>query len=561
VVRFLPSLSFSNLLERVNTSLFLFACQSVMKVYGFVAGLVWLATLACNVLAEPTWHNLTISAPRYGRYLYRAESKEAFLWQADTAWEMFHRLNKTSIDFYLRTRASQGFNVVQSVVIAELNGTTHPNFYGALPFNDSDPTQPNEEYFELVDWAVDLAASYGILVALVPTWGMYVNGGWHTTTPIFNETSARAWGEYIGARYPGLPKILGADSNTIWTRNMSEVQSVYAEDPDADLVSVMALLEDTTTVWASLRAGLVDAEAAQGYESVVLYHPTAGWIVKPEVTPKAYGHNMLPNEEDRVSVDACQSGHSTPDPTSTFDIVSAFDSTKNYENIAEMRDAFTGPVLDLENHYEGAHDGFNLAKVMWNASHVRTGLYHGVYGGATGFTYGANSVWQMYEPEDELLRASDYYPPQINQNASGSWRRDIDFEGAWQIQYVTKPLQGLATATLEQLEPARELLASPSNHTGQSVNTFEGTQYISVLASAARDRYFAYTGHGDAFSLNLALGAEARTGSAQWFSPRDGQYSGASEVSVPAGGSDTRVDFTPPSTGGIDHDWLLIVQF
>ncbi|KAE8886673.1 hypothetical protein PF005_g12895 [Phytophthora fragariae] len=37
-------------------------------------------------------------------------------------------------------------------------------FYGYLPFNNSDPTNPNEAYFELVDWTVDLAASYGILV-------------------------------------------------------------------------------------------------------------------------------------------------------------------------------------------------------------------------------------------------------------------------------------------------------------------------------------------------------------------------------------------------------------
>jgi len=58
-----------------------------------------------------------------------------------------------------------------------------------------------------------------------------------------------------------------------------------------------------------------------------------------------------------------------------------------------MRDKFTGPVLDLENHYEGAHDSFVLTRPIWNASHIRTGLYHGVYGGATGFTYGANSVW------------------------------------------------------------------------------------------------------------------------------------------------------------------------
>lgn len=58
--------------------------------------------------------------------------------------ELTQKLNKTSIDFYLRTPAEQGFNVVQTVVLAELGGTTRANFYGDLPFNNSDTTQPNE---------------------------------------------------------------------------------------------------------------------------------------------------------------------------------------------------------------------------------------------------------------------------------------------------------------------------------------------------------------------------------------------------------------------------------
>ncbi|KAE8884538.1 hypothetical protein PF005_g15938 [Phytophthora fragariae] len=226
-----------------------------------------------------------------------------------------------------------------------------------------------------------------------------------------------------------------------------------------------------------------------------------------------------------------------------------------------MRDKFTGPVLDLENHYECAHDSFSLTRPIWNASEVRTGLYHGVYGGAAGFTYGANSVWQMYEPRADLVSDAVYYDPQINLNATGSWRRDIYFEGATQIQYVTKPLQNLTTDILENLEPARELLASPSGHTGKSVNTYEGTRYISVLASQTGDRYYIYTGHGDSFSIDLGNGSGARTGSASWFSPRDGQYSSNSTVNVPESGNGTRVDFTPPSSGSVDHDWLLVLEF
>eukprot|EP00644_Phytophthora_capsici_P003209 jgi/Phyca11/5719/fgenesh1_pm.PHYCAscaffold_7_\ len=468
-----------------------------MKIQAAVAGLLSLASLTGSTsAADPSWHNLAITAPQYGRYLTRTASNEPFFWQADTAWELVHRLNKTSIDFYLKTRAEQGYNVVQTVLVSELDGTTRPNFYGDLPYNNSDTTKPNEEYFELVDWTVDLAASYGILMALVPTWGMYVNGGWHSTTPIFNESNAYEWGKYVGNRYPGLPKILGGDSNVLWSWNISKVQAAYAEDPDQDLPSLLAPIQDTSSVWASMRAGLKESEKTQNYEAVVIYHPTAGWIVKPEVTPEPYGHNMLGDEEDRMSIDAVQSGHSTPDPTSKFTPAVGWDSTKNYELIATMRDRFTGPVLDLENHYEGAHDSFSLTRQIWNSSQVRTGLYHGVYSGATGFTYGANSVWQI-----------------------------------------------------------------PTGHTGKSVNTYEGTRYISILASKNRDRYYVYTGHGDSFALQLDNGSGVRTGNARWFSPRDGQYTAASTVRVPENGDATRIDFTPPSTGGVDNDWLLVLEF
>eukprot|EP00644_Phytophthora_capsici_P003208 jgi/Phyca11/102730/e_gw1.7.796.1 len=468
-----------------------------MKLQAALAGLLSVAGLANTASAEDSsWHNLAISAPHYGRYLYRTASEEPFFWQADTAWELMHRLNKTSIDFYLKTRAEQGYNVVQTVVISELNGTTRSNFYGHLPFNNSDPSKPNEEYFELVDWTVDLAASYGILIALVPTWGMYVNGGWHSTERIFNESNAYEWGQYIGNRYPGLPKILGGDSNALWSWNVSEVQAAYAEDPDQDLPSLLAPIEDTSAVWASMLHGLKDSEIQHGYDSLVLYHPTNSWIVKPEVTPDPYGHIMLPNEEDRVSIDAVQSGHATPDPTSKFTPIAGWDSTKNYECIHEMRDKFTGPVLDLENHYEGAHDSFVLSRPIWNASYIRTGLYHGVYNGASGFTYGANSVWQI-----------------------------------------------------------------PTGHTGKSVNTYEGTRYISILASQSRDRYYVYTGHGDIFALELDNGSGARSGSSRWFSPRDGQYTANSTVNVPESGNATAIDFTPPSSGGIDNDWVLVLEF
>lgn len=224
-----------------------------------------------------------------------------------------------------------------------------------------------------------------------------------------------------------------------------------------------------------------------------------------------------------------------------------------------MRDGFTGPVLDLENHYEGAHANLDANQPMiWNASQIRTGLYNGVYGGAAGYTYGANSVWQMYEPAADLYRESDYIPPSSGENASSSWRRDLFFEAGKQAQYTTKPLENLTIAELEALEPGRHLLASPSGYTDVAVNAFDRTRFISVLASADNNRFYVYAGHGDAFSLLVGDGSE-RKGIARWFSPRDGEYYNDAVVVVAA--NETRVDFTPPSSGSVDNDWLLVLEF
>src|SRR5579871_356809 len=63
------------------------------------------------------------------RFLVYSDGRP-FFWLGDTAWELFHRLNREEADRYLENRARQGFTVVQAVAVAELDGHTVPNAYG-----------------------------------------------------------------------------------------------------------------------------------------------------------------------------------------------------------------------------------------------------------------------------------------------------------------------------------------------------------------------------------------------------------------------------------------------
>jgi hypothetical protein len=55
-----------------------------------------------------------------GRFIVRhVNPNEPFFYLADTAWELFHRLDDAEAETYLRNRADKGFNVIMIVVLAE----------------------------------------------------------------------------------------------------------------------------------------------------------------------------------------------------------------------------------------------------------------------------------------------------------------------------------------------------------------------------------------------------------------------------------------------------------
>ena len=85
-----------------------------------------------------------------GRFLTFKDGKP-FFYLGDTAWQLFHRLNREQADLYLTNRAEKGFTVIQAVVLAELKGLDEPNAYGDLPLKNKDPMQPNESYFKQVN--------------------------------------------------------------------------------------------------------------------------------------------------------------------------------------------------------------------------------------------------------------------------------------------------------------------------------------------------------------------------------------------------------------------------
>ncbi len=139
--------------------------------------------------------NLPLLKISHDRSYIEIQSGEPFFWLGGTALELIHRCNKKEIDIYLTDRAEKGFTVIQTVILAELDGLNTPNAYGENPLINNDPTKINEKYFEIVDYVLSKANELGLYIGLLPTWGDKFNKNWGAGPEIFNTINSEKFGE------------------------------------------------------------------------------------------------------------------------------------------------------------------------------------------------------------------------------------------------------------------------------------------------------------------------------------------------------------------------------
>ena len=159
---------------------------------------------------EAARHLPAIRVNHDGHFLETDDGKP-FFWLGDTAWKLFHSTTRAECSYYLHTRAQQGFNVIQVMVISE-NQLTDTNALGEKPFINNDPAQPNEKYFDRVAEIVDEAAANKLYVALLPAWGDQLTAPWGDGPRIFRNDNlpfVRAYAKYLGGKMKG-------KSNVVW---------------------------------------------------------------------------------------------------------------------------------------------------------------------------------------------------------------------------------------------------------------------------------------------------------------------------------------------------------
>ncbi|HEY9175179.1 MAG TPA: glycoside hydrolase family 140 protein [Verrucomicrobiae bacterium] len=314
------------------------------------------------------------------RFLIREEGRP-FFYLGDTAWELFHRLNREEADRYLADRARKGFTVIQAVALAELDGLNTPNAYGHRPLVNNDPAKPDvkdgaaNDYWDHVDYIVDRANALGLVIGFLPTWGDKWNKKWGVGGASFTPESAASYGEWVGRRY--------RDKAIIWILGGDRP---IENDQHREIIRAMA-------------RGL---SRGDGGRHLKTFHPPGG-----------NGSSTWFHNEDWLDFNMRQNGH-------VAEFTGRYDQTRADYDRAPIK-----PVLDGEPIYEDHPVSFDNNKLGHStAADVRRPLYWDLFSGACGHTYGHHSVWQMWAPPRDPVN-----------NPLLPWTQAIDQPGAGQMQF------------------------------------------------------------------------------------------------------------------------------
>ncbi|MGE5557285.1 MAG: glycoside hydrolase family 140 protein, partial [Bacillota bacterium] len=449
-----------------------------------------------------------------GRFL-TTEDGQPFFWLGDTAWELFHRLNRSEVETYLSNRAAKGFNVIQCVLLAELDGLGTANALGDRPLkyvnNKWEPSQPDTtpgsdpndayqyDYWDHADYIINRCDELGMYAGVLPTWGDKVY-----RSTIFNTTNAYIYGWFLGDRYK-------AKKNIIW---------ILGGDRAA-----MDGSTDYKGVWRAMAEGIADGVnginsqngSADYTTTFMTYHPS-GW---------SSSSNWF-HADAWLDCNMYQSGHNMYDNNYCWE-----QAKRDWDRTSPVK-----PVVDGEPAYEDHPVNWNPANGWFYDYDVRKDVYRSIFAGGLGITYGAHGIWQMYAPGRGAISSARTY-----------WYDSLDFPGAFDMKHV------------KDLMLSRPFFVRVPDQT--LMNT-EGTGGDHAQATRASDGGYAMV-YFPRETASITIYASRLSGAqinAWWYNPRDGKcytQSGAQTTSPFETFNKADRTFDPPGSNSV-LDWVLVLD-
>lgn len=428
-----------------------------------------------------------------GRYLMTGDGKP-FFWLGDTGWLLLNKLTREEADQYLEDRKQKGFNVVQAMLLHEVPSLNVYLDSSVVDKNVATPavTDGNNykdaleyDYWDHVDYIVNKAAEKGIYMALVPVWGTNVKD-----KKVKNDQAGK-YAEFLAKRYKDT-------WNIIWL-NGGDIRG-----------------SEGMQVWKIIGKTL----RANDPNHLITFHPrgrtaSSDWFHNEDWLD----FNMVQSGHRRYSQDTSkkETNHYGQDNWRFIDVDYALKPAK--------------PTIDGEPSYEdiphGLHD---TTQPRWTASDVRRYGYWSVFAGAFGYTYGHNSVMQMFKLTD---KAPAY-------GARNEWFKAINAEGATQMIYLKKLM--LSRPYFDRV-PDQSLIAGKN-----------GIQYDRLMATRGENYAMIYVYNGNNIHVNMGKidGVKVK---ASWFDPRTGKTALIGEFE-----NKGAQYFNPPGEQVEGNDWVLLLD-
>ncbi|MDQ3846146.1 MAG: glycoside hydrolase family 140 protein [Bacteroidota bacterium] len=400
--------------------------------------ILFLSVLICfqsvSIGQSNKFSKLTVSAN--GHFLV-TEDGQPFFWLGDTGWLLFGKLTREEAEKYLENRRQKGFNVIQVMV---LHGLGVVNAYGDSALVNKNVATPKTtpgnsfadatqyDFWDHVDYIIDLAAQKGLYMGLVPVWGSNVKAGW------VSEDDARTYAKWIAERYKNKP-------NIIWL-NGGDIKG-----------------SDSMNVWKVIGNMINETDP----NHLITFHPFG------RTTSSQWFHN-----EQWLDFNMFQSGHrSYEQDTAAGEHKFGPDNYKFVQ--MDYNKKPVKPTLDGEPSYEhipyGLHD---TTQPRWTDNDVRRYGYWSVFAGAAGHTYGHNSVMQMHKSTDKgSAYGSRFY-----------WYDAINHPGAGQMVHLKNLM--LSKPYVERV-PDQSLIAGEQGEKYNYIAATRGKDYAFIYDYMGRD--------------------------------------------------------------------------
>jgi hypothetical protein len=370
------------------------------------------------------------------RRFLTTENGAPFFWLGDTGWLLFSKLTKEQAALYLEDRRKKGFNVIQAMVLHNVSAV---NVYGdsaLLNKNVGTPlvTQGSSfaddtqyDYWDHVDYIIDLAAKKNLYMALVPVWGSNVKAG------LVSQSEAEAYTAWLANRYKN-------NWNIVWL-NGGDIRG-----------------SDSMSTWNIMGKTLRNNDP----HHLITFHPFG------RTSSSQWFHDAA-----WLDFNMFQSGHRSYD----------LDTSKNEHRFGPDNYRFlhidynlkpTKPSLDGEPSYElipyGLHD---TTKPYWQPHDVRRYAYWAVFAGGAGHTYGHNSIMQMHKPTDI---GSAY-------GSKKFWYDALDDDGGRQMKYLKDLI--LSKPFFERV-PDQSLIADNQGEKYRYIAATRGKEYAFIYDYTGR---------------------------------------------------------------------------